>query len=127
MKQNCPKYCCGDCSNRYCCKEISLRLDQKECFPENCTTFYDSYGYHYQAIDCGTSKFCCGSCENRYCCLQPSLKFNQSSCPTTTETAKITNTENYWQKSFNKISDISNNITNTSTSKTTTTDFHWSK
>lgn len=97
-KQNCSAYCCGHCSYRYCCQDTYLQLDQKSCFPENCTASYDWYGYYYQAIDCG-SLFCCGSCDYRFCCSFPSSKFNQSSCPTTTETTKRTTTANYWRTS----------------------------
>lgn len=112
-KKNCSTYCCGDCSYRYCCQESYLQLDQKACFPENCTASYDWYGYYYQEIDCG-SLFCCGSCDYRYCCSFPSSKFNQSSCPTTTETTKRTTTANYWRTSSTKKS-----TTYSITSKTT--------
>lgn len=114
-KQNCSAYCCGHCSYRYCCQESYLQLDQKACFPENCTASYDWYGYYYQEIDCG-SLFCCGSCDYRYCCSFPSSKFNQSSCPT--ETTKRTTTANYWLTSSTKKS-TTNYITSTTISTTT--------
>lgn len=82
--KNCSRYCCGLCNDRYCCTEILLQLNQTQCTRENCTGYYDKYGYYYNepktCIDTGTS-FCCGDCDYRSCCANPNRRLNQSSCP----------------------------------------------
>ena len=78
--QNCSKYCCGSCNSRYCCSDLSIRLDQKSCTPENCDGFYDIFGNFFNFQNC-LHLFCCGSCDFRYCCSYPTYRLNQSSCP----------------------------------------------
>ena len=98
-QENCSSYCCGSCTNRYCCSDLNWRLDQKACVAENCTAYYDWSGYYYQPINCNLYgiQFCCGSCESRYCCSYTNSKLNQSSCPAGIPKTMIgTTTANYW-------------------------------
>ena len=96
--ENCSSYCCGSCTSRYCCSDLNWRLDQKACVAENCTAYYDWFGYYYYPIDCSLYgiQFCCGSCESRYCCSYTNSKLNQSSCPAGIPTTIRTTTANYW-------------------------------
>lgn len=81
-EQDCPAYCCGDsCSDRYCCNDVSERLDQTKCTPENCTAYYDYSNSYQLGVNCH-GEFCCGSCQARYCCTDISSKLNQSECST---------------------------------------------
>ena len=89
--QNCSMYCCGSCNDRFCCDSLSERLDQKLCTPENCNSYYDSFGYYSYGQVC-FEKFCCGSCNYRYCCSYPTSRLNQSSCPVGTPSTKRTTT-----------------------------------
>lgn len=104
-EQSCSSYCCGTCTYRYCCEEVSLRLDQKACVAENCTANYDLWGSYQYPIDC-YDLFCCGSCEYRYCCSNPYLKFNQSKCstqPTSTISTRRTTTTYYYYNNNSNI------------------------
>ena len=89
--QNCSMYCCGSCKDRFCCNSLSNRLDQKLCTPENCHSFYDSYGNYYSLLNC-FEQFCCGNCDYRYCCSFPTSRLNQSSCPVEIPSTKRTTT-----------------------------------
>lgn len=88
-EQNCPAYCCGNsCNDRYCCNDVSQRLDQSKCLPDNCNAYYDQWSYQPD-VNCG-DEFCCGSCDSRFCCSIISLKLNQSECPALPKTTTTT-------------------------------------
>ena len=98
VELNCTNYCCGTCSFRYCCSDLSDRLDQKKCTPENCDAYYDWYGLYYTSYNCN-GRFCCGTCNLRYCCSSVNDRLNQSTCsygpPPTTRRTTTTYYYNY--------------------------------
>ena len=87
--QNCSIYWCGSCNDRFCCNSLSDRLDQKLCTPEDCNSYYDSYGNYYGLSYC-FEQFWCGNCDYRYCCSFPTSRLNQSACPVEIPSTKRT-------------------------------------
>jgi hypothetical protein len=76
---NCPNFCCGSCSHRFCCNNASLEIfDQTTC-TDYCNSYVNPNGANKLASLC--IGFCCGECKNVYCCPFVDQRLNQSSCP----------------------------------------------
>lgn len=85
-------YCCGNCDNRYCCDDFSIKLDQSICVETDICNSYTDTSFTYQkGIICGIqTPYCCGSCYDRFCCNQISSRLNQQQCVPYSTTTKIT-------------------------------------
>jgi hypothetical protein len=96
QEKYCGFYCCGFCDYRYCCDNSMHRLEnQPSCKPpENCSSYYASYGSVQKGSECG-DLFCCGSCTKRYCCNTAQKRLNQSTCSNDETTKKPATTYHY--------------------------------
>ena len=105
--QNCTLHCCGSCNRRYCCYNLTNRLDQKSCAPENCLAYFSFFQDYYQPSYCYRyGQFCCGSCLFRYCCSNPTWRLNQSSCAITEQTITTKTSTRMIDFTFTRKSDL---------------------
>lgn len=76
-------YCCGNCTNRYCCSDLDQQVQQFECANnvDFCNSYLDKNGQFFQTFVClYQTRYCCGDCKSKTCCDSYARKLNQSSC-----------------------------------------------
>lgn len=120
--QFCQDYCCGSCTNRYCCRNEDERLQSQSMCDNNydddpsllpqksqtCYSYTDSYDNIMMQVTCASGDFCSGICSNRRCGNQDYDWLDQSMCSnnvnppvppataTTDDPSVLTTTEEPW-------------------------------
>lgn len=83
----CPNYCCGLCSSKYCCANEKSRIEDQENCLERCYKYNNGTDEIDKQYCYDKGEFCCGNCNNRYCCSSSEEFLNQYSCKNNSPTS----------------------------------------
>ncbi|XP_051549830.1 protein shisa-9A-like [Myxocyprinus asiaticus] len=95
------QFCCGSCSEMYCCSNFLYKLNDEEQYlcteshgfrqsmlphgygDTDCKEYFTSSGTYVADFRCPPSQFCCGFCGFKFCCADPKTRlssYDQNNC-----------------------------------------------